>query len=120
RDHHRDEERGEPARATLEQRPRLVLERREPALPRAEHDAHPVPLALAQRLALEPRVPDRLARRDERVLRERIEPVRQLALHVVERVEALQLARERRRERRWVEARDRGRAAPPLEQRRPE
>src|SRR5690606_19923997 len=88
RDEHRHEEGADPLRPSLEERLRLLLERRDPADPAADHDADPVTVEVVEPVG-ESGVAHRLVRDGDRELSEPVRPADLLAVHVLVRLEAL-------------------------------
>ena len=107
-DRRRDEERRDLARAALEQRLVLALDGREPADARRDEDAD---ARRVLRRHLQPRVVHRELRRRDRVLDEDVHLLDIFLLDELQRIEALDLAGDPRRELRRVELRDRADAA---------
>ena len=108
---HRDEERRQAARPALEIRLGLLLKRLQPADAAAEH--HPSALARECRHGLRAHagIAQRFVSCGNRVLREPVEPLRLLAIQIIEWIEPFDLAGEMRRKSRGIEGGDRCRAA---------
>ncbi len=90
--------------SALEEHMELILDGLQAATPGTDHNAHVV----WHRRDIQPGVLHRLARRRQRELDEALGPPRLLAVHVVERVEALDLASDMHAVAAGVETRDLG------------
>src|SRR6185503_15587715 len=104
----RHEERRQPARATLLHEKHLVDERLEPAHTGPDRGADPLGVGELPEL----RVGDRLRRGGHTEVGEAVGAADLLAVHVLRRIEVLDLARDLRLVRRWVELCDAPDAAP--------
>src|SRR5207247_4994747 len=109
-------ERRESRRSSLLHKEHLIDERLDAPDPCRDRDADPVSIGAA---AFETRIPKRLGCSGNGVLREPVGAPDLFPIHVLRRVEALDLAGDLRLVRRWIEARDPADSAPPVDERVP-